>query len=70
MEDDHLGLIFKELRGDLDKLKLKGSNPLVFQYTFIDFGNEPTNKAIFMIFYQGFPILVIPDKSSTYSSFD
>lgn len=67
MSNDHLGEIFDELSKDLDNLTLKGENPEIFQYCFFDFGENPFDKALFMIFYEGFPIWIIPDKESTHA---
>jgi hypothetical protein len=70
MSNDHLGDLFETLSDDLNELTLKGENPLVFQYSFIDFGNNPHDKALFMLFYEGFPFLIIPDKTSNHNDFD
>lgn len=70
MTNDHLGDIFETLKDDLNKLQLKGENPLVFQYSFIDFGIDKNDKALFMLFYEGFPLLIIPDKKTNHNSFD
>lgn len=70
MKNDHLGDIFEVLSDDLNELQLMGENPLVFQYTFIDFGQDKNDKAIFLLFYEGFPFWVIPDKTTNHNSFD
>lgn len=70
MSNDHLGEMFDELMKDADSIPLKGSNHQVFQYAFVDFSENPHDKALFMIFYEGFPFWIIPDKTSTISSFD
>lgn len=70
MQNDHLGDIFETLSCDLNELQLKGENPSVFQYAFIDFGTNQNEKALFMLFYEGFPFWIIPDKTSNHNSFD
>jgi len=70
MTDDHLGEMFNGLLDDLDTLNFKGENPLVFKYAFLDFGSDPHDKAIFMLFYEGFPFWIIPDRTSNYNDFD
>jgi c-di-AMP phosphodiesterase-like protein len=70
MSNDHLGDIFDTLTEDLDSLVMKGNNQLVFQYSFIDFGDSSFDKALFMIFYEGFPFWIIPDKNSNHGDFD
>lgn len=70
MSNDHLGDIFDSLSEDLDKFTLTGNNPLIFQYTFFDFAHGKHDKALFMIFYEGFPFWIIPDKDSNNNSFD
>jgi len=64
MTNDHLGKMFEELSKDLSSLILKGNNPLVFQYSFFKFGDDEFDQALFMIFYEGFPLWIIPDKTS------
>lgn len=70
MKNDHLGNIFESFEEDLDTLQLKGDNPYVFQYSFLDLGNGKHEKALFMIFYEGFPFMIIPDANSNSASFD
>jgi len=70
MSNDHLGDIFETLSDDLNELQLKGENPLVFQYAFINFGPDRNDKALFMLFYEGFPFWIIPDKTSNQNSLD
>lgn len=70
MTNDHLGEIFETLSDDLNELQFKGENPLVFKYAFIDFGVGEFDKALFMMFYEGFPFWIIPDKTSEHCSFD
>lgn len=70
MSNDHLGELFETLTEDLDKLPLKGENPLVFQYAFIEFSADKFDKALFMLFYEGFPFWIIPDKTSNHCDFD
>jgi hypothetical protein len=70
MTNDHLGELFETLSDDLNELVLKGENPLVFQYSFIEFGTDPHDKAIFMLFYEGFPFWIIPDKTSSHNDFN
>ncbi|RZJ23725.1 MAG: hypothetical protein EON51_02275 [Acinetobacter sp.] len=70
MSNDHLGKIFDELSEDLNLLTLKGENPQIFQYSFIEYGEGEFDKALFMLFYEGFPFWIIPDANSTEWSFD
>jgi hypothetical protein len=70
MTNDHLGELFETLTDDLNELQLKGENPLVFKYAFIDFGTDRNDKALFMLFYEGFPFWIIPVKTSNHCSFD
>jgi hypothetical protein len=70
MSNDHLGDLFETLTDDLNELEFKGENPLVFQYACIDFGTSSHDKAISLMFYEGFPIWIIPDNKSTENSFD
>lgn len=70
MTNDHLGDMFDDLVEDLDTLTFKGENPLVFKYALLDFGENRFEKAIFMLFYEGFPFWIIPDKTSTHNDFD
>ena len=70
MSNDHLGELFETLTDDLNELQLKGENPLVFKYAFIDFGTDRNDKALFMLFYEGFPFWIIPVKTSNHCSFD
>lgn len=70
MTNDHLGEMFEGLTDDLSELQFKGENPLVFKYAFIDFGEGKFDKALFMLFYEGFPFWIIPDKTSDHCSFD
>ena len=70
MTNDHLGEIFENLSDDLNELELKGENPLVFNYAFIDMVGGEYDKALFMMFYEGFPFLIIPDNDSNHCSFD
>lgn len=68
--NDHLGHMFESFEEDLDTLQLKGSNPNVFQYSFLNLGNGIHEKALFMIFYEGFPFMIIPDANSSSASFN
>ncbi len=70
MSNDHLGDMFETLIEDLDSLKFKGDNPLIFRYAFIDFTADPQDKALFLIFYEGFPFWIIPDRNSNHADFD
>lgn len=70
LTNDSFGDIFDEMSDDLNSLPLKGENPQIFQYSFIKFDNNENDIAIFMIFYEGFPMLVIPDRNSGNNSFD
>lgn len=70
MSTDDWGKEFDKLSEDLDKLVLKGINPLVFQYTFFEFGSSRFDKALFMLFYEGFPFWIIPDTTSDNCSLD
>lgn len=70
MTNDHLGDLFETLIDDLDCLDMKGSNPSIFQYSIIDLSDKPHEKAIFMIFYEGFPFWVIPDLKTNHADFD
>ncbi len=67
---DHLGVLFDGLSEAFDYLELKGENGSVFKYAFFDFGNDPNDKALFLLFYEGFPLCIIPDLNSTNNSFD
>lgn len=70
MTVDHLGEMFKGLLEDLDTLDFKGENSQVFKYAFLDFGDAPHDKALFMLFYEGFPFWIIPDRTSNHNDFD
>ncbi|MFP5436790.1 MAG: hypothetical protein ACLGH8_03335 [Bacteroidia bacterium] len=70
MSLDDFGEMSQEIFEDLDDLELKGENGLVFKYAFFDFGTDPNDKALFLLFYEGFPICVIPDKNSDSNSLD
>lgn len=70
LKNDHPGVFFENLSVVLDILELKGENPSVFRYGFIGFGKGEYDKALFMMFYEGFPFLVVPDAQSDTSSFD
>lgn len=70
MSNDNLGEIFDHLSDIINELPLKGENPQIFQYSFIDFGKGEYDKALFMIFYEGFPFWIIPDLNSTEALFD
>lgn len=70
MKNDHLGDHFESLSDDLNELQLKGENPSVFQYAFIDFGTDKNDKALFILFYEGFPFWIVPDKTSNHNSLD
>ena len=70
MNNDHLGEIFDSLTDDLNELVLKGNNPLVFQYAFIDSGPGLFEKGLFLVFFEGFPFWIIPEASSDHPDFD
>ncbi len=72
MSNDHLGELFDQLSGDheLNGLVLKGSNPLVFQYSFVKFQDDKFAQALFMVFYEGFPFWVLPDLTSDKADLD
>lgn len=70
LSNDHLGVLFEELIGDLGRLSLNGRNPLVFQYSFVDFAAGPFEKALFMIFYEGFPFWIMPAADTSHADFD
>ncbi len=70
MTNDHLGEMFEELNLHLEELSLKGNNPLVFQYSFVKFNGGEFDFALFMLFYEGFPIWIMPDRESEYADFD
>jgi len=70
MTNDHLGDLFDTLSEDLDSLVMKGNNPSVFQYSILSFSEEKYDKAIFMVFYEGFPFWIIPQKDSNHCDFD
>ena len=70
MSNDHLGELFETLVEDLDTLVMKGSNSLVFQYSFLKFNADKFDQALFMIFYEGFPFWIIPDTKSDHADFD
>ncbi|MBK9402923.1 MAG: hypothetical protein IPN57_00095 [Ignavibacteria bacterium] len=70
MSKDHLGVLFESLTAALDKLLLKGQNPLIFQYAFIELSADKFEKALFMLFYEGFPFWIIPDKTSNRCDFE
>jgi hypothetical protein len=70
MTNDHLGDLFETLTDDLNELTLQGNNPSVFQYSFIDSGPGQFDKALFMIFYEGFPIWIIPAADSDRADFN
>ena len=70
MTNDHLGDLFDTLTEGLDMLILKGENPLVFKYAFIESGPGRFDKALFMLFYEGFPFWIIPDSTSNHCDLD
>ncbi|HFK5543534.1 TPA: hypothetical protein ACG0AR_000376 [Elizabethkingia anophelis] len=70
LTNDSFGDMFDEMSDDLNSLPLKGENPQIFQYSIIKFDSDENDIAIFMIFYEGFPMLVIPDRNSGNNSFD
>ena len=70
LSNDHLGDLFNTLNEDLDILLMKGDNPNVFQYAFLDVSSDPQDKVLFFIFYEGFPFWIIPEIKSDHSDFD
>lgn len=70
LTNDSFGGMFDKMSNDLNSLPLEGNNPQIFQYSFIEFGSNENDIAIFMIFYEGFPLLIIPDMNSENNSFD
>lgn len=70
MTNDDFGKLYEDMAPDLSKLPLLGDNPLVFQYAFIDSGSGQHEKGLFMLFYGGFPFLMIPDGTTTEAGLD
>jgi hypothetical protein len=67
--DNHID-IFNSLSTDLDALEFNGENPDVFKYSFVSNTEEGSDKGLFMLFYDGFPIWVIFDPDSNEPSLD
>jgi hypothetical protein len=66
---DHLGEMYRSMALDLSLFELEGNNPLVFQYAFIE-APDIHASGLFMVFYGGFPFLMIPDPTTVAPSLD